>query len=144
MTRTYTRAHRQTHVSNSCLGKRSSFTYRVRKKGGGRDRISASAAGKTYSPRCRVRGDVARSDSAGKARRLYSYLQAVYYAKPYNQLPHAAEHQLWSRSSGRDPHLQDEHPHPPPPAPFTPPFFLPLPDKLPACLTPLLPRLLSM
>lgn len=31
-------------------------------------------------------------DSAGKARRLYSYLQAVYYAKPYNQLPHTAEH----------------------------------------------------
>ena len=31
-------------------------------------------------------------DTAGKARRLYSYLQAVYYAKPYNQLPHTAEH----------------------------------------------------
>ena len=34
-----------------------------------------------------------QSDSARKARRLYSYLRAVYYAKPYNQLPHTAEHQ---------------------------------------------------
>lgn len=42
-------------------------------------------------------GVIAGSDSrkraaAGKARRLYSYLRAVYYAKPYNQLPHTATH----------------------------------------------------
>ncbi len=46
-----------------------------------------------FSSRKRVMASTwSLGDAAGKARRLYSYLQAVYYAKPYNQLPHTAEH----------------------------------------------------
>ncbi len=36
--------------------------------------------------------DSCQRAAAGKARRLYSYLRAVCYAKPYNQLPHTATH----------------------------------------------------
>ncbi len=36
--------------------------------------------------------DSCKRAAAGKARRLYSYLRVVYYAKPYNQLPHTATH----------------------------------------------------
>lgn len=88
---THERTHKQTHV------KLELFTFTTEMRRGWNERV----INHWEIPWCRkniltslLGGslDVAQSDSAGKARRLYSYLQAVYDAKPYNQLPHAAAH----------------------------------------------------